>query len=253
LLGLAPLLLIGFRSLSAPRRATLEGAAVLAMLCWLVWVVGNQRSGYLIQSRMYFSLFPALAVLAAAGFRRLDTLQPGPGGPSGLGTVRFGRIAAALVLLVLALNTLQIGASTAQKGALRAVLGQVSEAEYLDTNLGWYAPAVRAARDLPPGSRTLLLFESRGYYCFPACRPDEILDRWKRDFLAYNGDFASIAAAWKSEGFTHLLLSRSGLEFFGEHPDIHHPPEEIAPVDAFLAQLPPPENFGGAYELYRLP
>lgn len=253
LLGLGILAVIGFRSHFPERKATLEGAALLSGLCWILWAIGNQRSGYLVQSRMYFSFFPALATLAAIGFRQLDALQPPLLESTHMGTVRFGRIAAALVLLVLGLNTFQIAVNTASKDALRAVLGLTSEAEYLAGNLGWYAPAMQAVRELPAGSQTLLLLEPRSYYCAPACRPDEILDRWKRDSQAYQDDGQAIIKAWKVEGFTHVLLLRTGLEYFREHPDVYHSTDEMLALDKFVKTLPAPKSFGGAYELYSLP
>lgn len=76
-------------------------AAVLALAGLAVWAVGNQLSGNLIQTRYYFSIFPAFAVLAAAGDVGLRRLR--------LGTVRMGRIGAALILMALAFNGIETG------------------------------------------------------------------------------------------------------------------------------------------------
>lgn len=249
LLGLGALAWLGYRALDERQRGLFETAAAAMLSVWAVWAVSNLRSGYLIQTRMYLTIFPALAVLAGFGFRALsaETLSAGKAG-----TLRLGRILAGLVLFVLALNALQTGAAALQKGAPQVLLGIKTEGEYLSDNLGWYYPAAQAALELPEGSRVLLLLEARSLYCAPACRPDEILDRWKRAEAEFGTNAESIRAAWLAEGFTHVLVSRAGLEFFRETPDVHHSAAEMARLDAFLSTLPEPRRFGEAYELYPL-
>ena len=126
-----------------------------------LWALGNQLSGNLIQTRYYFSIFPAFAVLAAAGEYGLRQLH--------IPRVRLERISAALVLLALGLNLLEVGHSVLKQGSPQAALGIKSEAAYLADNLGWFQPAMQAVRDLPEGARTLLLYEPRSLYCAPRC------------------------------------------------------------------------------------
>jgi len=249
LLGLGALAWLGYRSLDERQRSPFETAAAAALLGWAVWGLANLRSGYLIQTRMHLTIFPAFAALAGLGFRALaqTSIPAGKGG-----SVRIGRVLSGLVLFVLALNALQSGVNALQKGAPQVLLGIKSEGDYLADNLGWYVPAAQAARELPAGSRVLLLLEARRLYCAPVCQPDEILDRWKRAEAESGADAAAIRAAWVDEGFTHLLVSRAGLDFFRSTPDLHHSTAEMARLDAFLAMLPEPVRFGNAYELYLL-
>ncbi len=249
LLGFGALAWLGYRALDARQRGTFETAAAAGLMGWVVWALSNLRSGYLIQTRMYLAIFPALAALAALGFCALAgmTLSTGRAG-----TLRLGRVLAGLVLFVLGLNLLQTGVAGLQKGAPQVLLGIKSAEEYLADNLGWYYPAAQAALSLPEGSRVLLLLEARSLYCAPVCRPDEILDRWKRAEADYGSDASAIRSAWQAEGFTHVLVSRAGLAFFRETPDVHHSAEEMLRLDAFLATLPAPQSFGDAYALYPL-
>ncbi len=243
LLGFGALAWVGNRQLTDDQRPALQNAAVIALAGLLVWAVGNRLSGYLIQTRLYYSLFPAFAVLAAFGFRGLEGLS--------LPNLRLGRVLAALVLLVIGLNTLEVSLASVKQGAPRAALGLTSEQQYLTDNLGWFEPAMQAVTSLPEGSLTQLIYEPRNLYCQPVCLPDENLDRWIRDYSAI-GDFAKIRERWTQEGITHILVYRSGVEFLLGNNDPHHPQATLQALNDFLNEMPSPQDFGGVYELYAI-
>jgi hypothetical protein len=251
LLGLGGLAWLGRFLRGAPDRSEaglpagslLSTAALLAAAGVVLWAVGNQGSGTLIQTRYYFSIFPAFVVLAAAGDCGLRQLR--------LGSARMGRIGAALVLLALGLNTLEFGLAAFKNGAPQVALGLKSSEAYLADTLGWFEPAMKAARELPEGAQAQLLYEARSLYCASRCRPDEILDRWKVTSLQYQ-DRAAILQYWRDQGITHLLVYRQGMGFLREVGDPHHPPSDLDALEQFLATLPRPVNFGDVYELYSL-
>lgn len=126
-----------------------------------------------------------------------------------------------------------------------------SKEAYLADALGWFEPAMQAVRDQPDGKQAQLIYEARSLYCAPRCRPDEILDRWKRAHLEW-GDPAAVLRAWRAEGITHLLVYREGMRFLLEIGDLHHPASDMAALDQFLSTLPRPVSFGDVYELYSL-
>ncbi|HEX2979557.1 MAG TPA: hypothetical protein VHO48_04780 [Anaerolineaceae bacterium] len=219
-------------------------AGIVSLLGVLVWTAGNQFSGFLIQTRMYLGIFPAVCLLAGLGYQQLSSLSlPG---------VRINRLVDALIVLVLALNLVEIGVHTASSGALQYTLGIEDSQQYLEDNLGAYAPAMQAIRDLPEGEKVLLLVEARGLYCTPKCSPDETLDRWPRAYTQYH-DPQQIIAAWKAEGFTQIMYYKTGAKFLRDTRDINHTEEQWAALDDFLAGLPDPVDFYDAYALYRLP
>ena len=109
-----------------------------------------------------------------------------------------------------------------------------------------------AVNGLPAGSKTLLLYETRSLYCRPDCFPDEILDRWKREWSIHH-DEQAILDSWKAQGFSHILFYRLGAQFNRESGDPHNTAEEWQALDRFLAKLPEPVSLEGVYELYRLP
>jgi hypothetical protein len=235
-------------SLTAPEEewagALLSTAGLLGIAGVVFWALGNQYSGNLIQTRYYFSIFPAFAVLAAAGDYGLRRLQ--------LSMVRMGRIAAALVLLALSLNCVEVTQAGLKNGAPLAALGLKTSPAYLADALGWFEPAMAAVRALPEGQRAQLIYEPRSLYCAPRCLPDEILDRWKRLWLSQGDNPAAIRETLRQEGITHLLVYREGVRFLLEAADPHHPPSDLAALDQFLQTLPQPVDFGGVYALYSL-
>jgi hypothetical protein len=239
---------VGWRLRPAQQKEAIRLAALVALAGVLAWMVLGRFSSYLLQSRLYFAFFPALAFLAAAGFSALEHAHiPG---------VRLGRIVAFLIALVLGLNVLEVGVHTLQQRSLDYVLGVKVEADYLADNLGWYAPAMEAVRQLPSDQRALLLWEPRSLYCLPRCDPDEVLDRWKRQRYSTPGappaSNAAILAEWRAAGYTHLLFHRSGADFIRQEGRLAYTAEDWQALEALLADLRPIQDFGGAYLLYSL-
>ncbi len=243
LLALGGLFWLAWRELPEDRRPFLQTAALVSISGLLTWAVANRWSGNLIQTRYYISLFPAFAALAALGDYGL-TRRSLPG-------VRLSRLVNVVILLALGLNLVETGLATLRINPLPVLAGLKDEQTYLADNLGWYQPAMQAIQKLPGGSRVLLLYEARGYYCLPRCEADEILDRWKVT-RAEGLDAAAIRQQWINEGYTHVLFYKSGAEFLVENKDPHHPPEDLQSLRNFLTTLPAPVDFGGIYQLYSL-
>jgi len=246
--SLGPLLLafavwvwIGWPQRSAAARATLTTAAQITLLGLAIWIVAGRFSGWLIQTRMYVSIFPAAALLAGGGFTALERISlPG---------VRLGRVAGVLIALVMVFNAAEIGVDLLNRGSLLHLVGLRSDDQYLSDNLGWYLPAMQAIRSLPEHSKVVMLWETRSFYCLPLCHPDEINDRWRRE-LVQHGRPMAVRQSLLEQGYTHLLFFRLGADFIRQD-DRSYSPSEWQALDEFLASLPPPQRLGG-YELYRL-
>ncbi len=169
-LGLAAVLF--WREADERQRLLIRLSALVAITGFIIWIVAGRFTSYLLQSRLYLSFFPALAVLAGAGYAGMSRLN--------LNGVRLGRVTWFLILLVLGFNTLETGLQTTNQGAAKAILGLSTSDQYLADNLGWLGPAMQALNKLPAGSRVVMLWEARSLYCLPVCEPDEIIDRWAR-------------------------------------------------------------------------
>ena len=243
LLALGALAWIGSKKRPEMQRASLQNAAIVAIAGIFIWVIGNQMSGFLLQTRYYFALFPAFVELAAAGYDALTKIK--------LPSVRLESLMLALVLLVLVLNLIHVSTDTLKSGAPQTVLGLQTEDTYLTQTLGWYYPVMQHLRQMPANEYTLLLFEPRSFYCDRRCAPDEIMDRWKRDWTIYQ-DNNAIKSAWLAEGFTHFLLYQSGVNFMRQTGAVQYDEEEWEALDDFLSSFEPPINFDNVYLLYEI-
>ncbi len=242
LLGLSPLAALGWRRRSPDEQQTLRLSAVATLSGFLIWIIASRFAGLLIQSRLYFAFFPAWAVLAGAGFDALGQVKAH--------AIRFGRIASVVVMLALDFSAYAACQDAYHRNAWDALLGLQSQQQYLAHNLGDYAEAMQALRELPPGSRVLMLWETRSLYCLPVCDPDEVIDRWYTDRRLYQTP-EQILAAWQEQGYTHLLLFQTGADFVRLHHTGELPESDWQALDALLASLPTARQWED-YTLYLL-
>ena len=242
-LGLSVFAWTAVGSLNNQQRWNLKLATAFSLLGILFWAIANQFSGQLIQTRFYYFLFPAFAILAAYGYFSLTNVTHP--------IIRVSRIINIIIVIVLGLNTLEIGIHTIRTGAPQVITGLRDEDSYIAENLGWFQPVMQAINSLPQGSRVLMIYETRSFYCQPVCVADEVPDRWMRDYTRY-GTSIEIVNQWLEQGYTHLLVHRSGVEFFKQEIHPNHPIHALVALDSLLTQLPEPILFGNAYELYTL-
>jgi hypothetical protein len=104
---------------------------------------------------------------------------------------------------------------------------------------------------LSPGSKTLLLWETRGFACWPACDPDEMIDRWYIE-TREERTASNILAGWQEAGYTHILLNQVGKNFM-QVGDERFQAGNWQTLDELLTLLPPPLAIGESYRLYEIP
>lgn len=242
LLGLGVLSFINWSSKTESHKTIISLAGLISLFGMVIWAVGNQFSGYLIQTRFYFVLFPIFAVLAGFGYFQLTSFS--------FSKVRLRRLVNPIIILVLALNAYQILSDMVAKGAMKIILGQTTKQQYLEDNLGWYARSISDIQLLPEESKVLMIYEPRGYGCIPKCDPDEILDHWKTIHHQIDTN-EKIISAWMNDGYTHLLVYSKGIEFLRENYDPHHPIEELNAIEDLLAGITLIENYDDWYKLYK--
>ena len=228
-----------------PRQKQAAVTALIVLVTgFLLWMVGSASTRLLIQPRLYLIIFPAWAILAAYGFFALEQ--------GNLPKFKISWLASMLVAFSLGLNAYETGMSLLRRDALKFVTGQMGESKYLAQSLGNFAPAMDSIRNLPRGSKVLLLWETRGYYCVPICNPDETIDEFK-DSLVLHRSPESIIAAWNDKGYTHVLLNNLGADFVRKDDLLRYVPTDWDAFDALIASLNEIETFGSAYTLYELP
>lgn len=235
---------LAWTRLDPRQKQTAVTALIILVTGFALWMVGSAATRLLIQPRLYLVFFPAWAILAAYGFFGLEG--------SNLPKFKIGWLASMLVAFSLGLNAYETGMHLLRRDTLKFVTGQIDERKYLAQAMGNFAPAMESIRNLPQGSKTLLLWETRGYYCVPACNPDETIDEFK-DALVLHGSAENILASWSELGYTHVLLHNLGADFVREDDLLRYAPSDWEVFDELVASLKEIETFGAAYTLYELP
>ena len=242
ILALSVLVWVGWQKLGVQQRMLLKTILWMAIIGILVWAIANQMSGFLVQTRMHYALFPLFIILSAAGFHGLQDLR--------IPEVRFSKILQAVIIMVMGFTMLETITYYMDVQLFSVLSGKITQEEFIDQKLGWYGPAMKAINELPKETHTLLLYETRSYHCLPNCQPDEILDRWKRDWQKY-GNNEKILQAWRDEGVTHVMVYQLGVDYALEFWVTDKNRETLYALDEFISQLPEPvEKFGTSYVLY---
>ena len=210
---------------------------------WVLWAVASRFSGLLIQTRLYFVLLPAWALLAGAGFSGWRGVR--------LSGVRFGRLAGTAVALVIALLIVQQARQWIAVNPAAVLMGEESSSAYLTRRLGALQVASEGLDLLPVESRVIMLWEPRGLYCQPRCVPDVWIDRWFVD-LRRLGSGEAVLEDWKKSGASHVLLNVAGMEFIRQS-DPRYSPSDWTALDGLLDRLQLVQAFGDGYALYLVP
>ncbi|HEY45292.1 MAG: hypothetical protein AMJ88_04545 [Anaerolineae bacterium SM23_ 63] len=226
-------------------RIWLRDALILSLVIYLAWLYGAAVSRLMVQPRFLFPALPLLAVLSAAAYESLRSIE--------WRLFSIHRILGVFIGLVLILTALQTGLDTLQNQDMPVLAGAMSEEDYLYHRLGWYFAAVEEVRDLPEGSQVLFLFEPRSYYCPPdRCLPDGILDIWYHA-RGLGGTSANLARTWQEQGVSHVLLYALGVETLKQKGVDPFTEEDWSELERLQDQhMTLVKNFGDAYLLYEL-
>jgi len=242
LVGLA----VGWRRLESRIRDEARPLVVFALVSYAGWVILTFTSAMMLQVRLFFAIFPALAILCAAGIWAVASFDS----PS----LRVSMILHAALVLVLSLSALENLVAFSARGPLAYLVGAQSAGDYRAANLGMYVVAIDHVNALPAGSRVEFLWEARSLECAPSvrCEPDVIIDRWWH-LRRTVGTASEILSAWKAKGITHVLISESGLSFVRSQADPAFVDSDWSELDALRSQMRLAANLDGAYSLYELP
>ena len=229
-LALIPLLAAGWRALGAGERDFVKGAAAFILPPYALWLYGLATSTLLIQTRLLLPAFPALATLAALALESARRVA--------VGQVRVGIVVTGAAGVVLVLSLVSGALYTAALGAAPALTGARAPRDFLLDQLGWHYAAIEAVNRLPDGATVMFLWEPRTFYCRAgiACRPDALLDHWYHAMRVDAGDPGAIAARWRAEGVTHVLLYNAGMAQVTAPGGDPYEPGDVEAFEAFVAR-----------------
>jgi hypothetical protein len=243
--SIGPLLIglpLGIFLLRDRKHTFIKGIGFFVVVGWVVWAGASVYNAFLGQTRLYFAIFPAWALLAAAGFEGFAKIR--------LSQIRFERLAGLFILISLLFSSIYNLQDILRKRPMNVIFAQESDGAYITRVLGAYYPAMEALQSLPPNSSVLNLWEPRGFYCRPTCVLDAWIDRWYLDRQRFE-DEERILESWIEDGYSHVLLHRAGQKFI-QDTDPRYTQEDWNVLGTLLKKLTLIENFGDGFELYRL-
>ena len=203
LLILLPLIIFTLRPKDESSKVVISLAAFAAVL-YAFWVVGIAESELLLQTRLLFPVFPALALLAACAFDRLDRLD--------VPQFSLQRFSSLVILIALASTALGYAIEFAGDNPLGYLAGTESRESWLARHLGGYHSAAEFINSrLPADAKILFLWEPRFYYVNRLVQPDSTVDISPHLQVLYPTT-AGMADGLRTAGYTHILINRAGLE-----------------------------------------
>lgn len=241
LLGLA----VGWRRLNVGLRNELRPLVIFMLVGYTSWVLLLFASNLALQVRLFFALFPVMALVCTAGLAAIVSFDA----PA----LRVSVIVSAALCLVLGLTALENLTAFAGHGPLGYLVGVQSAVEYREANLGAYAEAMDRINTLPAGSQVEFLWEARSLECVKVrCMPDVVIDRWWH-LRRSVGPASVVISRWKAQGITHVLIYDTGQSFVRSQADAAFVDSDWVELDALRGQLRFVKDIRGVYSLYELP
>ncbi|HEY7356904.1 MAG TPA: hypothetical protein VH590_10580, partial [Ktedonobacterales bacterium] len=182
------------------------------------------------QSRLFFPLFAALTLPAAAAWLRLRKAAVLP---------ELHRLVSLAVVLALALGLLSQMAGVLGNGNAPYLLGLQSREAYLADHLDPYYAAIQRVNALPASARVLSLWEVRSYYTSRSIYADPFLDNFNY-YYRHAPTAQSLAQTLHQAGFTHVLFYAQGLQLVLDERPGEVSQQEFAALWDFLAQYARP-------------
>jgi 4-amino-4-deoxy-L-arabinose transferase-like glycosyltransferase len=224
-------------------RRALLAIGLFALIGAAAWTSGVISSAHLFQTRLLFPALLPMSIPLALGLNAVYKLD----------TPRFkiSYIVRSMLALTVLINLLNFGLQTLVRNPLAAAIGTISRQQYLENRQPGYAGALILMKKAPDDARVYFLFEPRSYGMKARVQPDAINANFAHDLWLY-GTSEKIVAAWRQQGYTHVLLSKTGADFMFHNEPTLAPNAESAleQTEKLLTRIG--ESRGG-YVLYEIP
>jgi 4-amino-4-deoxy-L-arabinose transferase-like glycosyltransferase len=237
--------LLTLKNFSKGQNKSLGAILLFSLVSFMIWSLGIINSSALWQTRLLYPALIPFALPTAFGLLAIGKLDT----PK----LKLSFIFYFFLVIVIAINLIEAGIFTIQRNPLAHVIGIESAGAYLNKVQPAYAQAVEMLEGTPGDAVIYMLFEPRSYYMNRDVQPDPILDNFSHDYYLYNNP-ENIIKAWDSNGYTHLLINRLGLDFLASNfPKRLSSEHQTALSDIIRDFLTPIEIFpDGAYALYEI-
>jgi hypothetical protein len=238
--------LIKAKSYAERQRRTLLAITLVTLLTVGAWTLGVINSSALWQTRLLLPvliLFALPTALALKSVRELDTAQ-----------LRISYIFNFVVIAVVSINVIDAGISLILRNPIAFAVGAESEQAYLAKVQPAYAQALSILESTPEDAFIYYLFEPRSFGSPRQSQIDPILDNFAHDWFIH-GEEKKVLQAWRSNGYTHVLIYRRGVDFLSGSRTGSFQGEYQAAFDLIVQDHLKLLNItdDGAYELYQIP
>lgn len=207
LMPFAAIALWNMRDASVEHKNNLQLITAFTVIGGMFWTIGVIESAHLFQNRLLLPVLIPLTIPLTLGLDSLERLDSP--------RLKISFIIRFLLVLSVAINTLNLGLQIIARNPLAATLGMVARDDYIARRQPGYARILELAESTPPDAVILLLFEPRSYGIPRTVQPDELNIRFLHDLWKYH-TVEAVIDSWKKQGFTHILLSHSGASFIME-------------------------------------
>lgn len=214
--------------------------SILTLTGVISWVMGVINISSLFQGRYLFPSLIPFTILLSMGLSQATALD----------APRFKTsfIFHSLFALAAITNLFNFSLFTVLRNPLSTALGMTTRQQYMESVQPGYARALKLVNELPETARVYLLFEPRSYGMEPYIEPDSLLVNLEHNLWLYQSP-ETVFALWKSQGFTHILISRGGEEFkLREKPEIR---KQLVLIESWLVKITETEE--GEYVLFEIP
>ncbi|WP_420627165.1 ArnT family glycosyltransferase, partial [Candidatus Leptofilum sp.] len=244
-IGLAFLLPLVWGKIPKKKRQIVGYLLLFFSISYLFWLLGVARSKSLAQGRLLTFILPSIAIISAIVLDYLPQVR------ASLDVDWMSRIMINIGLLGILLTTT---ATFLGRNPLPAIIGLEPRLAYETRLMGAYRAALEEVNQLPANANVLFLWEPRIYPCQRQCNSDVNLDELLHHVQGQGQHAEEIANAWREEGFSHVLLHQSGLNFIQDEENSPIKAKEQAVIAEIKTnQLQQIDSIGmGSYVLYQL-
>ena len=227
------------------RGLSLQVIGIFSAVTFAAWTFGVINSIHLWQARLILPGLIPFAIPAALGWEALklfDSLR-----------LRISFFANMVIAVVIALTTFDNGMFVLQRNPLAMAIGAQSRADYITRVNPSYAALMQIMDELPTDASIYSLFEPRSYGLPRQTQPDAINYNFSQDLYLYKTPSA-IIQHWKTQGYTHIIVYESGLNFVADDSSSQFTPARRAALSETLEKLEfVNQTPAKDYSIYRIP
>ncbi|MGD0610762.1 MAG: glycosyltransferase family 39 protein [Anaerolineales bacterium] len=224
---------------SSSRQHALLAVTSFAALNSIVWVIGVVQTDHLWQSRLLFPGLLPIVLVMAIGVETLEQLDTP--------VLKISFVVSVLMGLMVSATLLDFGLQVAYRNPILVAVGAETRQSYMARIQPGYAGALELVGQTPADAYIYFLYEPRSYGMPRRVQPDPINDNLLHSLYVYGNSDAAVAA-WRAQGYTHILIYRPWLDI-----DLKAQPQLPAQLEQVMNSLRlMGRTASGDYELYQI-